>query len=424
MEPNLSLNLNVRSLKSSATLAINERSNALIASGRHVIKLGLGQSPFPVPEEVVAALRERAEEKAYLPVAGLWELREAVAGYHRRVDGVAVETEQVVIGPGSKELMFLLQLVFHGELVVPSPCWVSYVPQAKLLGRPVMFVPTTFDEGWRLRPERLAALCAEDPSRPRLMILNYPGNPDGQTYTGDELQAIAAVAREYGIIVLSDEIYGPIYHHTPHVSIAPYYPEGTILSGGLSKWCGAGGWRLGTFAFPPELRRLQDGLTAVASETFTSVSAPIQWAAISAFQGSPAIDDYLVQSRRVLAALGTFCAETLRGAGARLHDPTGAFYLYPDFEPLRDRLAARGIADAETLCARSLDEIGVAFLPGQDFGAGPGALTVRLAYVDFEGREALAAARASADGPLGHDFVREHCARVVEGVEALAAWLN
>ncbi len=210
---------------------------------------------------------------------------------------------------------------------------------------------------------------------------------------------------------------------TPHASIAPFYPEGTIISAGLSKWCGAGGWRLGTFAFPPELRRLQDALTAVASETFTSVSAPIQWASIKAFEGSPAIEDYLVQSRRVLAALGGFCAKTLRRAGARIHDPTGAFYLYPDFEPLRERLASRGIADAKTLCERALGEIGVAFLPGQDFGAEASALTTRLAYVDFDGSAVLTAARERRGKALDEAFLRNYCAPVVEGVSALAAWL-
>ena len=106
------LNLNVRGMKPSATVAINERSNALIAEGRQVYKMGLGQSPFPVAAPVVEALREHAPEKDYLPVKGLKALRDAVAAYHHRSHGVECSGDDVLIGPGSKELMFLLQLVY------------------------------------------------------------------------------------------------------------------------------------------------------------------------------------------------------------------------------------------------------------------------------------------------------------------------
>ena len=260
-----SLNLNVRGLRSSATLAINERSTALRQQGRHIYKLGLGQSPFPVPTEVVNALKLHAHEKDYLPVAGLPALREAVAEFHRRKDEVNTQADGVLVGPGSKELMFLLQLAFYGELLVPSPAWVSYVPQAKILGRNVTIVPTSFAERWRVTPERLFTLCQDDADRPRILVLNYPGNPEGGSYTADELQELAEVAQRFGVILLSDEIYGQLHHTGGHVSVAQFYPEGTIISSGLSKWCGAGGWRLGTFTFPPDFS-LADGSDGGGSE--------------------------------------------------------------------------------------------------------------------------------------------------------------
>ena len=136
------LNLNVRGLRQSATLAVNARSNALYKEGRRIYKMGLGQSPFPVPTEVVDALTLHASEKDYLPVMGLPALREAVAEFHRKKDRIDAQAEGVLIGPGSKELLFLLQLTFYGELLVPSPSWVSYVPQAKILGRPIRLIPT------------------------------------------------------------------------------------------------------------------------------------------------------------------------------------------------------------------------------------------------------------------------------------------
>ena len=252
--PHVQLNMNVRGLPTSATVAINERSDRLRSEGRRIFKMGLGQSPFPVPPPVVEALRQNAHQKAYLPVKGLPELRAAVAEHHCRTFGIDTTPENVLVGPGSKELMFILQLVYYGDLVISSPSWVSYAPQAQILGRRVHFLHTRAEEGWRITPELLDGLCRIDPTRPRILILNYPSNPTGTSYTADQLGELAELARKYRVVLLSDEIYGKLHHEGAHVSIVPRYPEGTIFSGGLSKWCGAGGWRLGVFVFPECLR--------------------------------------------------------------------------------------------------------------------------------------------------------------------------
>ncbi len=422
----VSLNLNVRGMGVSATLGINERSAALQAAGHPVFRLGLGQSPFPVPHPVVEALRLAAPEKDYLPVRGLPALRQAVADFHRKHEGIEASADGVIIGPGSKELMFLVQLAFYGEIVVIAPCWVSYLPQARIIGRTVGIIPAAYENRWRITPEQMdrAFRMADDDFRPRLIVLNYPDNPSGTTHTPEELQGIAEVARRYGAIVLSDEIYGQLHHRGEHVSIAKYYPEGTIVSSGLSKWCGAGGWRLGTFHFPPELHWLLDAIAAVASETYTSVSAPIQYAAVHAFRGGVEIERYLWHARRILAVLGGQCVEILRSAGARLHAPDGGFYLFPDFAPLADRLAARGIHTGRELCNRLLADTGVAILPGEAFAQPPSALTARIAYVDFDGSAALAASENTAlDERLPADFTRRWCDRVLTGVERIADWI-
>ena len=396
------INLRVRGLPLSATLEINELSNRLIASGKPVYKLGLGQSPFPVPQEVIIALQENAQQKDYLPVRGLPALQQAVADYVARTQGLVYQPQQVLIGPGSKELMFILQLVYYGDLLIP----------------------TRAENKWLLTPDKLEAVCAADPLRPRILILNSPNNPTGYSYSDIELQALAAVARRYRIILLSDEIYGELQFDGAQRSIARYYPEGTIISGGLSKWCGAGGWRLGTFVAPPELEWLIKAMASVASETFTSVSAPIQYAAISAFGGSLAIERYLWQSRRILRALGKNVHSALTGLGLSLTPLDGGFYAFPDFSPLRDRLAARGIVTSAQLCTRLLEETGVAILPGGCFGRPETELSIRLAYVDFNGAQTLAAAeQVPDDQELGLEFLRENCGRVVTAMEEMCGWL-
>jgi aspartate aminotransferase len=421
--PHPELNPRVRGLRPSATVAINEHSDALRAQGRDIVKFGLGQSPFPVPASVVEALRQTAHEKDYLSVQGFPPLRDTVAQFHARRDGLmGCSGEDVLIGPGSKELLFLLQLAYAGDLVIPNPAWVSYAPQARIIGRPVRTLETSREDGWRLSPEILDAHCRDDPDQPRILILNYPSNPTGMTLDAERLQALAAVARQHRVVVVSDEIYGGLHHEGKHTSIAHFYPEGTIVSGGISKWCGAGGWRLGTFLFPPHLRWLLEAMAAVASETYTSVSAPIQHAAVSAFLPNPAIDDYLNRARRVLRTLGPWCASQLRDAGAHSPDPEGAFYLFPDFGDHREQLARRNIHDAATLCTQLLEDTGVATLPGTVFGRPADELTIRIAYVDFDGAAAL---DASGDGvAMNAEWISRYCPRVDTGIRRIHDWIN
>ncbi|WP_321369970.1 pyridoxal phosphate-dependent aminotransferase [uncultured Desulfuromusa sp.] len=421
----VNLNLNVRGLPVSATLGINEKSNQLLADGKKIYKLGLGQSPFPVPESIVRELQNNAHQKDYLPVRGLQALRDAVAKYYRRTQDLAFLGENILIGPGSKELMFILQLVYYGDLVIPTPSWVSYAPQAHIVGRHVHWLRTSAANKWLLTPEELEKHCQGDPSKPRIVILNYPNNPTGCSYSEQQLQDLAVVARKYHIIMLSDEIYGELNFSGAHRSIACHYPEGTIIASGLSKWAGAGGWRLGTFAFPAELKWLLDAMAVVASETFTATSAPIQYAAVKAFQGGSCLEGYLLQSRRILKSLSDRIWKQLQSAGVSVAQPDGAFYMFPDFEPLRERLSDRGIHNGEELCDRLLQETGVAILPGNCFGRPQEELTARLAFVDFDGAKVLAAAeQVPADQALDDEFLNQYCGKVITAIQLVCDWLK
>lgn len=417
------LNLNVRGLPISATLGINEESNSLIAAGKQVFKLGLGQSPFPVPRPVVQELQNNAHQKDYLPVKGLPALCEAIAGYYRRTQNLGFSSDNILIGPGSKELMFILQLVYYGDLVIPTPSWVSYAPQAHIIGRPVHWLKTEETEKWLLTPAELETFCQDDPSKPRIVILNYPNNPTGCSYNPAQLQQLADVARKYRIILLSDEIYGELNYGANHQSIARYYPEGTIIASGLSKWAGAGGWRLGTFTFPGELKWLLDAMAAVASETFTATSAPIQYAAVKAFQGGDQIERYLGNCRRILKALADWIVAQFEKAGIAVAHPDGAFYMLPNFEPLRGQLQQKGITSSAELCRQLLQETGVAILPGSSFGRPKSELTARIAFVDFDGSKALAAAeQLGFEETIEEEFLRNHCEKVLVAVERICDW--
>lgn len=422
----VSLNLNIRGLKPSATLRINETCAEMVRAGRQVYRFGFGQSPFPVPRSVVETLQAHAHEKDYLPVRGLRQLRESVALYHSRQAGIPATGDDVLIGPGSKELMFLLQLVYYGDLIIPRPSWVSYAPQARIASRQVYWLPTQAENGYLLSPDELDAFCRNDQGQPRLLILNYPSNPTGATYTEGQLKKMARVAKRHNVVVLSDEIYGQLHHEAGHLSIATYYPEGTIISSGLSKWCGAGGWRLGTFTFPAGLRWLLNGMAVAASETFTSTSTPIQYAATRAFLGGDDIEAYLTDSRFILKTVAREVSKKLNAAGILHPAPEGGFYLFPVFENFKDKIHQRGIATCEEMCGRLLHETGVALLPSSDFGFREDYFAARLSYVDFNGEAALkrAAGLKAEERIPSAELAEIFAPKVMEGTRKMVEWMK
>lgn len=428
IDRHVSLNLNIRGLEASPTLALNEKCEELSRNGTDVFNMGIGQSPFPVPDPVIDALKLYADKGKYLSVRGLPELRKAVAEFHRQKDHVEDVAENVLIGPGSKQLMFLLLLVFYGEIILPSPAWVSYIPQAQIIGRNVRVITTTFEERWNITPERFRELCEgeQDTYRPRVLVLNYPGNPDGLSYTPGVLKEIAEVAREYEVILLSDEIYGQLHHKGEHISVARFYPEGTIISSGLSKWCSAGGWRLGTFTFPDNLQWLMEAMSSAASQTYTSVCGPVQYAAVRAFRGGINIERSLWHARRIYSTVGQECAKMLTDAGVSVHPPIGAFYLFPDFSPYAEQLEKKkGIKDNIMMCEQLLKEKHVAIIPGTPFGRPPEELTARVSYVNFNGAKAMAASETiPLHEDLPEDFTRRWCGETIEGVKRIVDWIT
>ena len=414
----------LRKVEKSQTLLLNEQSRRLQQAGRNVYKFGFGQSPFLPPQSVIERLQSAAHMKDYSPVQGIPELREAVARFHRQVDGVNVEAEDVVIAPGSKILIYAVMAAFtRTDVLVPVPSWVSYIPQARLAGHNVIKIPTLRKERWRLTPELLekAVKSKMDAAVPSILILNYPGNPDGLTYAPDELAGLAAEARKHGVLIISDEIYGLLNHTGSHESIARHCPDNTIITSGLSKWSGAGGWRLGVGLLPKALSgAFKETLLGIASETYSCATLPVQMAACEAYQSTEAIGDYIKHQRRILSALGMACYHKLNRAGIGVYEPQGGFYLFLDF----GKLPGAGISTAPALCEKLLADTGVALLPGTAFGMEPDHLSARLAYVDFDGVKALEASQKAGLGQtLGTAFATQHFSRTLEGTNRIGEWL-
>ena len=399
----------INQLRPSATLAINEESNRLKRSGKEVYKFGFGQSPFPVPDSIVSALKNNANKNTYLPMQGLEELRSAIANYLNKNNNNNFKSEDIIIGPGTKELMFLTQIVFQGEVLLPAPSWVSYQPQALIAKNKVHWIQTTDSSNWFPTAEQLENKIKNIKNKNLLLFINSPNNPSGTVCKN--LQEIAEVAKKYRLIILSDEIYSQLTFDSQYKSISNFYPEGTIVSTGLSKWCGAGGWRLGFFAIPDQLKVLKNSLKILSSESFTSVSAPIQYAAIEAYKGDHSV--YLNTVRKILSFAGNYVYENLKSNVINVTKPEGGFYLFPEFMNAK-------FSSSSEMCKDILNKTGVALLPGSDFGLDNNKMVVRLSYTDFDGSNFLKNTLGSKN--LDKADLEKYAPNIVEGVTKLKEW--
>ncbi len=399
----------IKNLKPSSTLKINEISKDLESKGNKVFKFGFGQSPFQIPKDIVNELKNNAHKNKYLPMQGLKELRDVVAKHTSKVKDYNYKSEDIIIGPGSKELMFLLNIIFDGEIILPVPSWVSYAPQAILGRNKINKIETTRENNWFPTAKKIEEVILKDKSKNYLLFLNSPNNPSGQIC--ENLQEISDVTKKYKLTILSDEIYSELSFKKNFKSISNFCPEKTIISTGISKWCGAGGWRLGYFIVPNSLKNLKDSLNVLASETFSSVSAPIQYASIIAY--SKDYRTYINNSKNILQSIGNYVYENLKSNKIRIDKPQGGFYLMPEF------LDTKFSTSAE-LCNKLLEETGVALLPGSDFGFDEDRMFARLSFTDFDGQKFME--NVIDQKEIDKDQILKFAPKIVEGVEKLKKW--
>ena len=400
---------NILKLKQSSTLVINEKCKKLINQGKKVYQFGFGQSPFPVPEKIVTALKNNAHRKEYLPIQGLSKLRESISKNLKKKVGINYPKENIVITPGSKEAMLLLHVAFNGEIILSAPSWVSYEPQAIIGRNKVHWIHTSRENNWFPTANQLEKKIKSIKKKNLIFILNSPNNPSGTICKN--LKELAAVAKKYNLIILSDEIYTDLTFCNKYESISQYYPERTFISGGLSKWCGAGGWRVGFFAVPNRLSELLENIKTLASESYSTVNSPAQFAAVEAYEGD--FSEYKAKTLNILRSVGNYVYNNLKSNKVLINPPQGAFYLMPEFPNKRFKTSTE-------LCERILDETGVAMLPASDFGFGPKKMLSRLCYIDFDGSEFLKA-------PINSKFIEDkiiekYAPNVVEGVKKLSNW--
>jgi aspartate aminotransferase len=369
------------------------RARALERTGARVIHLEIGEPDFATPDHVVAAAREALDQghTHYVPAPGILELRTAVTAFLERTGRLRTTPDQVVVTPGAKPIMFftILALCEEGdEVLYPDPGFPMYESIAAFAGARPVPVPLREEHEFRIDPAELASLVTD---RTRLLILNSPHNPCGSMLSRDDVEAIARVAVEHDLVVLSDEVYSAIRYRDacPSVLDVDGMAERTVLLDGWSKSFAMTGWRLGFGVFPPGL---VEPVTRLIINSVSCTSAFSQDAAIAALEGPWAPVERMVAAFR--ERRDVIVAGLNRVPGVVCLEPQGAFYVFP-------RVRDLGVPAAE-LAELLLVRGGVACLPGTAFGVhGEGYLRFSYANSVQRIREAVAAIELVA-GEVAH----------------------
>jgi aspartate/methionine/tyrosine aminotransferase len=352
------------------------KARRLEAEGKRVVHLEIGEPDFATPDNIVESAISAMQDgyTHYTPASGIYEAREAVAQFVSRMLKAEVDPNEVVLVPGSKNVLLFTLLAYvepGDEVILPDPGYPAYSSQVNFIGAVPRTVTLREKTGFRMDLDELASLVTP---KTRMLIINTPQNPTGGVLTADDVKFVCELAQKHDLLVVSDEIYSQLVYGFHHVSPLshPGMRERTVLMDGLSKSYAMTGWRLG-YAVAP--RALAQKLDQLMINTSSCAAAFTQMAAIEALS-SPESEHAVARMVKVFEHRRDLVVDGINSIpGMRCAKPQGAFYAFPNIE-------GTGFGERE-LADRLLTEAGVAVLPGTAFGeAGKG--FVRIAYTQSE----------------------------------------
>jgi len=374
----------VAAITESATLAVDAKAKALKARGGDVIGFGAGEPDFPTPAHIVEAAVEAARDPAthkYSAAAGLPDLREAIAAKTARDSGVQVRANQVLVTNGGKHAVYAAFQVLcddGDEVICPAPYWTTYPEAIALAGGVPVVVPTTAESGFRVTVEQLEAARTE---RTKVLLFVSPDNPSGAVYPPEEVEAIGRWAVEHGVWVVTDEIYEHLtygeHRFTSIQALVPELADTCVIVNGVAKTYAMTGWRVGWLIGPDDVVQ---AATNLQSHSTSNVANVAQRAALAAVAGDlTAVAEMRAAFERRGRTMHRLLSEI---PGVTCLEPQGAFYCFPSFEGVLGReLAGRRPASTLELADLLLDEVQVAVVPGEAFGA-PGYARLSFALGD------------------------------------------
>jgi aspartate aminotransferase len=352
------------------------RARRLEAQGKKIVHLEIGEPDFATPDNIIEAGISAMQHgyTHYTPASGIFEAREAVAGFVTRTLKTEVDPSEVVLVPGSKNVLLftLLACIEPGdEVILPDPGYPAYASQVNFIGGVPKPVTLREESGFRMDQDELASLVTP---KTRMLIVNTPQNPTGGVLTAEDVKFVCDLAHKHDLLVVSDEIYSQLVYGFHHVSplSQPGMRERTVLMDGLSKSYAMTGWRLGYAVAPKALAAKLDTLMINSSSCAAGFT---QMAAIEALS-SPESEHAVTRMVKVFEHRRNLVVDGVNAIpGMRCARPQGSFYVFPNIE-------GTGF-DEHELADRLLSEAGVAVLPGTAFGhAGKG--FIRIAYTQSE----------------------------------------
>ena len=370
-------------VKPSATIAVSQKARELKAQGRDVISLGAGEPDFDTPDNIKQAAKEAIDrgETKYTAVAGIPELRQAIADKFRRENGLDYGLDQIIAGTGGKQILFnafMATLNPGDEVIIPRPYWVSYPEMVALCQGESVFVDTTLETEFKVTPEALERAITP---RTKWFLFNSPSNPSGAAYSRDELKALTDVLMRHDHVwVLTDDMYEHLvygaYEFVTPAQVEPGLYDRTLTMNGVSKAYAMTGWRLGYAGGPKELIKAMD---LIQGQQTSGTSSVTQWAAVEALNGP---QDFIETNKRVFEERRDLVVSMLNQcAGIECPRPDGAFYVFPSCAGTIGKTAPSGqvIETDEDFVTQLLESEGVAVVHGSAFGLGP---NFRISYAE------------------------------------------
>ena len=365
----------VKTLTPSSTLAITAKAKELKEQGIDVIGLGAGEPDFNTPQNILDAAAESMAKglTKYTPAGGLPVVKQAIIDKLARDNNLTYKANEIIVGVGAKHVLYtLFQVILNegDEVIIPIPYWVSYPEQVKLAGGVPVYVEGTAEQSYKITAQQLADAVTE---KTKAVIINSPSNPSGMIYSREELEALAKVAEEKDILIVSDEIYEKlVYNNVEHFSIAQLSEEikaRTIVVNGVAKSHSMTGWRIGYAAGNADIVK---AMTDLASHSTSNATTTAQYATVEAYNGPQTAVEEMRQAFE--SRLEIIYPKLAAIPGFKVLKPQGAFYLLPD---VSEAAAKTGYESVDAFAKALLEEANVAVIPGSGFGADA---TIRLSY--------------------------------------------
>lgn len=376
--------------KNSATLECQNIMENRIKQGLPVYNAGLGANPLKQPQFFIEQLKKYAHKKDYTKPSGIPELNQTLIN---KYTNNFYKPNNVIIGNGLKELLFLIQLSFsnmtNGVIFHITPSWVSYKEQICLLGKEdkLVQVQTTLSNNYKIDLNELEEKLLENKERAKMIIFNNPNNPTGTFHTPEETEQLAMLFRKYNVIVVADEIYGNLTHFNNLKSISDYIPELTLVGSSVSKDLGCGGYRLGWLMFPSNLMDLYNNTFSAATSLYSCAATPIQYATNEMLKNEIEHNQFCYKNNKIFKSVTDDIDVILKTSKLKYIKPKSAWYIYVDFSNYSEQLEKLGISNSFDLSKYLINTIGLINVAGENFES-PG-LNIRFSLIDIKVKQSI-----------------------------------